>query len=209
MSKTPIMILQEVMTKRNVLPVYDVISETSGTHVNSFTIRVKCEQLSAEGTATNKKEAKQKAAKEMLDLLDKAGKLDSSFLPSVKSDAVHSANVTSTSFVLDGNTVNHVGKLQEYCSVRKMPNPVYDVKNIIGQSHDAQFTMSCKVSKVEEEGSGRTKKIAKHNAAKKVIETLARTDSTLRFDSPKKSEKGLKRDLEDNQEASAKLMKTT
>ena len=67
MNKTPVSILQEMMMKRKIVPTYELIYDGGGTHDNTFTYQVSCEELVATGTGRCKKDAKHEAAKAMLE----------------------------------------------------------------------------------------------------------------------------------------------
>ena len=68
MSKNSISILQEFRAKSNKsIPVYDCIGHREvGSNDHEFTIRVTCDDKTADGKGSTKKEAKINAAKEML-----------------------------------------------------------------------------------------------------------------------------------------------
>ena len=65
-SKTPVSVLQEMMTKKHCIVTYELIHDGGGSHENTFAYKVECDGLSAVGTGRFKKEAKHNAAEEML-----------------------------------------------------------------------------------------------------------------------------------------------
>ncbi|XP_029046588.2 RISC-loading complex subunit tarbp2-like [Osmia bicornis bicornis] len=189
MNKTPIMVLQDASVKLGTLPVYTEISSVSSTHQNKFVIRVAWRNYTAEGTAYNKKEAKQNAATKMISLLLLEKEIPETLLLSVVKptgsitlpkesntsttiDYLYSS-ITNNSNVSDKEEfMNYVGLLNEHCQQNNFPNPIYDNIAIAGPSHIPMFTISCTVGSVCQKGCARTKKIAKQEAAKQVLENL-------------------------------------
>ncbi|XP_076671326.1 RISC-loading complex subunit tarbp2-like [Andrena cerasifolii] len=208
MSKTPVMVLQEVAMKRcSSLPVYTEISCIQGTHQNKFTIGVKWKSYDAKGVGSSKMKAKHNAAQKMLALLVASSEISQNQVSLISCHEAatttvrptNSATSTTTMFtsVLDsgksfnnssislpcspvsaaslGNAfVNYVGLLHEYCASRHIPEPQYDIVNRTGPSHLPVFIMSCRVASVHEQVSATTKKNAKHEVAKKVLQQLTK-----------------------------------
>lgn len=76
-TKTPVMILQELMQKRGKIPHYDLLhSERSGTHDPRFHYRVNADNVIANGIARSKKEAKHEAAKNALEQFTEQGTIN-------------------------------------------------------------------------------------------------------------------------------------
>lgn len=73
-----------------------------------------------------------------------------------------------------GSENNPVGKLQEICMKRRWRPPSYETVNEIGLPHERVFTMTCIIENIEMEvqGIGRSKKIAKRNAALEILKKL-------------------------------------
>ncbi|EAT34011.1 AAEL013721-PA [Aedes aegypti] len=67
--KTPITVLQEVLTRRGIYPQYDFIQPDAAVHDGTFRYRVSYQDKEAMGTGKSKKEAKQAAAKSLIDKL--------------------------------------------------------------------------------------------------------------------------------------------
>ncbi|XP_012535170.1 RISC-loading complex subunit TARBP2 [Monomorium pharaonis] len=176
MSKTPVSILQEMMVKQNMIPDYELIHDGGGRHVNTFTYRVSCDGLSATGTGRCKKDAKHEAAKAMLSEI--AAHRNYPQLPAASTPTVspstspfHSASLppkisASVPFF------NAVGELQELCAINNLQEPEYILIKDIGPPHARIFTLRCKVSNFEEDGIATTKKQAKHDAAKKMVDRI-------------------------------------
>ncbi|XP_011157520.1 RISC-loading complex subunit tarbp2 [Solenopsis invicta] len=176
MSKTPVSILQEMMVKQGMIPDYDLIHDGGGRHVNTFTYRVSCDGLNATGTGRCKKDAKHEAAKAMLTEIAKHRNYPQ--LPAANTPTVspsrspfHSAPLPPR---LPSNVpfFNAVGELQELCAINNLQEPEYLLIKDIGPPHARIFTLRCKISNFEEDGTATTKKQAKHDAAKKMVDRI-------------------------------------
>ena len=55
---------------------------------------------------------------------------------------------------------------------KRWPPPSYDMEHEEGLPHERQFTISCKVLKFREVGTGKSKKLAKRMAAHKMWQAL-------------------------------------
>lgn len=67
---------------------------------------------------------------------------------------------------------NPIGALQELCMSRKWATPVYDVSTEVGAAHNRNFTMNCIIGNHSEPGAGTSKKLAKREAAQKMLHKL-------------------------------------
>ena len=73
----------------------------------------------------------------------------------------------------DGINGNPVGDLQEMCMNRRLPPPVYEVGMEKGAPHERCFVIVCSVGgNLKENGSGKSKKLAKRQAANRMLLTL-------------------------------------
>jgi len=177
MSKTPVSILQEMMVKQGMIPDYELIHDGGGRHVNTFTYRVTCDGLSANGTGRCKKDAKHEAAKAMLTEI--AAHRNYPQLPAASTPATSpSRSPFHTAAPLPAKTpanvpfFNAVGELQELCVDNSLQEPEYILIRDVGPPHARIFTIRCKVSSFEEDGTATTKKQAKHDAAKRMVEKI-------------------------------------
>ncbi|KYQ51235.1 hypothetical protein ALC60_09700 [Trachymyrmex zeteki] len=175
MSKTPVSILQEMMVKQGMIPDYELIHDGGGRHVNTFTYRVTCDSLSATGTGRCKKDAKHEAAKAMLTEI--AVHRNYPQLPAANTPTVspsrspfHSAPLPPK--IANVPFVNAVGELQELCAENNLQEPEYILIRDIGPPHAKVFTIRCKMSNFEEDGIATTKKQAKHDAAKRMVDRI-------------------------------------
>lgn len=130
------------------------------------------------GVGRSKKEAKHAAAKALIDKLTGSLLSSDSFHQQQKSFASNgsssAANTTTSSSNFDEKNQmgNPIGVLQEFCMSKHWPPPQYEVEVEVGLPHERQFTIGCLVLKLREVGMGKSKKIAKRQAAQKMWERL-------------------------------------
>lgn len=196
--KTPISILQELLSRRGITPNYELVQIEGAVHEPTFRYRVsfndKDGKLSkilnilvkvsttvniiAMGVGRSKKEAKHAAAKALIDKLTGLNLSEQHYqaaqLPPKTSTVVTGA--VNGTISLEGfdekNLGNPIGVLQEQCMTRHWPPPVYETEMEVGLPHERQFTIACIVLKYREEGMGKSKKIAKRQAAYKMWQKL-------------------------------------
>nr|XP_050868867.1 RISC-loading complex subunit tarbp2-like isoform X1 [Vespula vulgaris] len=182
MVKTAIMILQELGVKEGFLPVYTLLRSETGKHISIFTYEVKYKDFSATGQALSKKDAKQKAAQNMLTLLEDPNDISKTRPLSSSNDIYPDASPSTSGQALLDSTLmhedlkNYVGSLQEYCVENKLTQAEYQITDITGLAHEQVFTMSCTVGSITEEATGTTKKQVKQRVAKKILERLTNTN---------------------------------
>lgn len=68
--------------------------------------------------------------------------------------------------------VNPVGLLQEMCMSRHWPPPKYSMEGEEGLPHEREFTIVCSILKYRQVGQGKSKKLAKRQAAQKMWQVL-------------------------------------
>ncbi|EHB09064.1 RISC-loading complex subunit TARBP2 [Heterocephalus glaber] len=194
--KTPISLLQEYGTRIGKTPVYDLLKAEGQAHQPNFTFRVTVGDTSCTGQGPSKKAAKHKAAEVALkhlkggSMLEPALEDSSSFSPP-DSSLLEDAPVFTTvavaapvpSAVLtrcppmelqppvspQQSECNPVGALQELVVQKGWRLPEYTVTQESGPAHRKEFTMTCRVERFIEIGSGTSKKLAKRNAAAKML----------------------------------------
>jgi len=117
-----------------------------------------------------KKKAKHSAAKSILEAILSGTNNEEPTSPTKE----HPENGASSvlSHYDDGIPGNPVGALQEFCMSRRWPPPSYTVVEEEGLPHERKFTMCCSVKKYVEKGNGKSKKLAKRQAAFKMHEKL-------------------------------------
>ncbi|XP_028577394.1 RISC-loading complex subunit TARBP2 isoform X2 [Podarcis muralis] len=190
--KTPISLLQEYGTRIGKTPVYDLLKAEGQAHQPNFTFRVTVGDISCTGQGPSKKAAKHKAAEVALRLLKRGNMLEPaaaeeasspfSLEPLAQTTApvnapVSTLPVSSPSSAMDMKSpvspqqseCNPVGALQELVVQKGWRLPEYTVTQESGPAHRKEFTMTCRVERFIEIGSGTSKKLAKRNAAAKML----------------------------------------
>ncbi|XP_055637709.1 interferon-inducible double-stranded RNA-dependent protein kinase activator A homolog isoform X1 [Toxorhynchites rutilus septentrionalis] len=157
--KTPISVLQELLSRRGLTPQYDLMQVEGAVHEPTFRYRVSYQDKDAMGTGKSKKEAKHAAAQALIDKLS-----GNSFNEQQHNGTIpiKAENLSGAEEELAGNPI---GWLQEMCMARRWPPPTYETETEIGLPHERQFTIACSVLKYREVGKGKSKKIAKRQAA--------------------------------------------
>uniref|UniRef100_V5GG80 Interferon-inducible double stranded RNA-dependent protein kinase activator n=1 Tax=Anoplophora glabripennis TaxID=217634 RepID=V5GG80_ANOGL len=170
--KTPVSVLQELLSRRGITPKYELVQIEGAIHEPIFRYRVLINpDLLATGTGRSKKDAKHAAAKNLLDLL--VGKQT----PEQANQTNGTPGATDiTSQVVspydDKVMGNPIGWLQEMCMSRRWAPPAYNMEHEEGLPHERQFTIACIVMSFREVGTGKSKKLAKRMAAHKMWQTL-------------------------------------
>lgn len=137
------------------------------------------------GAGKSKKEAKHAAAKALIEKLSDLSLYANAQQQSAALKCVNASagqNVTTSTSATDDSynasaqssayddqvSGNPIGWLQEQCMVRRWPPPTYETEMEVGLPHERQFTIACIVLKFYEVGQGKSKKIAKRQAAHKM-----------------------------------------
>ncbi|XP_028302866.1 RISC-loading complex subunit tarbp2 isoform X2 [Gouania willdenowi] len=178
--KTPISLLQEYGTRIGKTPVYDLLKAEGQAHQPNFTFRVSVGEISCTGQGPSKKAAKHKAAEAALKML-KGGfggppavgvGIDLFIGVDGSSDGDGSLSEMKTSGTSQQSECNPVGALQELVVQKGWRLPEYTVTQESGPAHRKEFTMTCRVERFVEIGSGTSKKLAKRNAAAKMLSRI-------------------------------------
>ncbi|XP_054286754.1 interferon-inducible double-stranded RNA-dependent protein kinase activator A homolog isoform X1 [Macrosteles quadrilineatus] len=170
-SKTPVSVLQELLSRRGTTPKYELVQVEGAIHEPTFRYRVTVADVVAMGIGRSKKEAKHAAAKNVLDKL--IGNTDPNMMNSMSNsinDQLLTGNMVSPYEDKIGG--NPIGLLQELCMSRRWPPPTYQTEHEEGLPHERQFTIACVVFKFKEIGTGKSKKLAKRQAANKMWNKL-------------------------------------
>ncbi|XP_053312177.1 RISC-loading complex subunit TARBP2 isoform X2 [Spea bombifrons] len=187
--KTPISLLQEYGTRIGKTPVYDLLKAEGQAHQPNFTFRVSVGDINCTGQGPSKKAAKHKAAEVAMTLLRGEHMLgatdeENSAMFSVESPSEQKEITELSSPALPSRTptvdikppltaqqseCNPVGALQELVVQKGWRLPEYTVTQESGPAHRKEFTMTCRVERFLEIGSGTSKKLAKRNAAAKML----------------------------------------
>ncbi|XP_030633015.1 RISC-loading complex subunit tarbp2 isoform X2 [Chanos chanos] len=179
--KTPISLLQEYGTRIGKTPVYDLLKAEGQAHQPNFTFRVSVGDISCTGQGPSKKAAKHKAAEAALKML-KGG-----MMGGMGGNGVGGEELVGIDMPLEGECpqselksssstqqaeCNPVGALQELVVQKGWRLPEYTVTQESGPAHRKEFTMTCRVERFVEIGSGTSKKLAKRNAAAKMLSRI-------------------------------------
>uniref|UniRef100_A0A8C5NGK6 RISC-loading complex subunit TARBP2 n=1 Tax=Gouania willdenowi TaxID=441366 RepID=A0A8C5NGK6_GOUWI len=172
--KTPISLLQEYGTRIGKTPVYDLLKAEGQAHQPNFTFRVSVGEISCTGQGPSKKAAKHKAAEAALKMLK--GGFGGPPAVGVGIDLFigvdGSLSEMKTSGTSQQSECNPVGALQELVVQKGWRLPEYTVTQESGPAHRKEFTMTCRVERFVEIGSGTSKKLAKRNAAAKMLSRI-------------------------------------
>ncbi|GAB0093390.1 hypothetical protein DMENIID0001_084840 [Sergentomyia squamirostris] len=152
--KSPVSVLQELCVQHyRALPIYEDLS----TEFDNFSeYSVKVFGLEVTGRGSDIKEAKQVAAKKMLELIE-----DRNILGGKKEiNAI-------------GSFVNHIGALLEFCVQNRLEPPIFDYL-LLGTTPDQpkRFLVKCRMGNIEVSSKDLSKKGAKHAAAKAMLDKI-------------------------------------
>ncbi|KTG45129.1 hypothetical protein cypCar_00035125 [Cyprinus carpio] len=154
-------------------------AEGSGPASNNFTFRVSVGEINCTGQGPSKKAAKHKAAEAALKML-KGGMLGEiggngmegeGFVGIDMEGECPQSEMKSSSSTQQAEC-NPVGALQELVVQKGWRLPEYTVTQESGPAHRKEFTMTCRVERFVEIGSGTSKKLAKRNAAAKMLSRI-------------------------------------
>ncbi|XP_054828594.1 interferon-inducible double-stranded RNA-dependent protein kinase activator A isoform X2 [Eublepharis macularius] len=157
--KTPIQLLHEYGTKTNVTPVYEFEKAEGQVHLPIFTFKVTMGEITGTGEGPSKKIAKHRAAEAALNLLKGSSNICISMPDHIIPEPFNQAQ----------NQTNPIGSLQEMAIKKGWRLPEYSLAQETGPPHKREFTMICRVETFVETGTGTSKKLAKRNAAEKLL----------------------------------------
>ncbi|XP_075447904.1 RISC-loading complex subunit TARBP2 isoform X2 [Ascaphus truei] len=198
--KTPISLLQEYGTRIGKTPVYDLLKAEGQAHQPNFTFRVSVGDINCTGQGPSKKAAKHKAAEVALVLLKGENMLEAICEENSETFSVEPPSepreVTDPAppaapprnhtmeikppLSAQQSECNPVGALQELVVQKGWRLPEYTVTQESGPAHRKEFTMTCRVERFLEIGSGTSKKLAKRNAAAKMLLQIHRAPAEHR-----------------------------
>ncbi|CAD6997035.1 interferon-inducible double-stranded RNA-dependent protein kinase activator A homolog B isoform X1 [Ceratitis capitata] len=182
--KTPVSILQELLSRRGITPNYELVQIEGAIHEPTFRYRVafndKEVTFTAMGAGRSKKEAKHSSARALIDKLIGVPLSDSTQANTIGCINTSPGGTTSANASTEANTSvgsgdgadkivgNPIGWLQEMCMSRRWPPPTYETETEVGLPHERLFTIACSILSYREVGKGKSKKIAKRLAAHKM-----------------------------------------
>ncbi|KAL2081624.1 hypothetical protein ACEWY4_023477 [Coilia grayii] len=159
--KTPIQILHEYGTKIDCVPIYNMERAEGSPHQPNFVFTVTMGEITCRGQGFSKKVAKHQAAEAALRVLE----LDPGAVPLPQ-------RAENNGFGEANDQPNPVGVLQELALQRSWHLPEYVVVMESGPCHNKQFSVTCRLESLMQTGTGSSKKLAKKDAAEKILEKL-------------------------------------
>ncbi|XP_060518264.1 RISC-loading complex subunit tarbp2-like isoform X2 [Cylas formicarius] len=167
-TKTPVMVLQELATKKGFAPPdYKIVRSISGTHLNRFDFVVSVGGIEAEGSGSSKQIGKHEAAHNALMQLKEMGVYNPANNPVTTFKAA--LENTDSSFK---STINCIVNLQNLCVENKAPPPVFTEISCVGPPHAREFTYECRIASLTAQAKGNSKKMAKQLVAKEMLEMV-------------------------------------
>lgn len=198
----PITLLQEICSRNGLTPDYQLLSTEGSVHEPTFKIAVTVADISAIASGQSKKKARHAAAREAIEKLRKKPDLN---FEGINFDSLACIDEPSTKsvYAIAINEANPVGKLQEICMKMRVNPPDYDTCDERGLAHERVFFLSCSIASLNLStmGQGRSKKLAKRQAAELMLSKLESSEIYDKASSPKATEHGissLNMDLDDN-----------
>ncbi|KAG8189434.1 hypothetical protein JTE90_012508 [Oedothorax gibbosus] len=176
--KTPISLLQELCATHNMNPDYQLMSVEGAVHAPTFMYRVQVNEIVASATGNSKKKAKHAAAKAVLEqLLSEEGGYKEGFVSdgvAVNAETLNEviSDVVETPAVDESSSKNPVGQLQELCMKRRWQPPYYETEKATGLPHEKVFSIMCMVDNFTTSGEGKSKRLAKRQAAENMLNRL-------------------------------------
>ncbi|KAL2091229.1 hypothetical protein ACEWY4_013492 [Coilia grayii] len=176
LNKSEISQVFEIALKRNMQVNFEVLKEVGPPHMKSFVVRVTVGEFAGEGEGKSKKIAKKLAATAVLDELRRLPPLPSTEKtpPRIKKKAKSIVKVstdlqTSPEY---GQGMNPISRLAQIQQAKKEKEPEYILVTERGLPRRREFIMKVSVGGQSAEGMGPSKKVAKRNAAEKMLEFL-------------------------------------
>ena len=153
---------EHAQSKGGVFPQYKLLQAIGECHCPSFTMEVTFGERTAEGMATNKKQAKHEAAKNMLAIVRGEEEASNSKQNVMEDDTNQEHDVNESKAKTDDKrtlgqevyTGNKIGELQEFCMSRGFGVPAYKDGETTGPSHKRYFTIVCVIGSLQRVGEG-------------------------------------------------------
>ncbi|XP_057702698.1 double-stranded RNA-binding protein Staufen homolog 1 isoform X1 [Corythoichthys intestinalis] len=172
LNKSEISQVFEMALKRNLPVNFEVLKEEGPPHIKSFVVRVVVGEFTGEGEGKSKKIAKKLAAAAVLGHLKSLPHIPSveKTLPRIKKKTKSIIKLqTSPEY---GQGMNPISRLAQIQQAKKEKEPEYTLVMERGLPRRREFVMQVSVCGQSAEGMGPSKKVAKKNAAEKLLEIL-------------------------------------
>ncbi|NXH11831.1 TRBP2 protein, partial [Bucco capensis] len=181
--KTPISLLQEYGTRIGKTPGYDLLKAEGQAHQPNFTFRVTVGDISCTGGSPKSSSASLGPSQPLPDLPFPVGSLPSEqgwevcsqllgFWVNLTPRAIFWGSLSAPGVGIPSTQTPPLPTLcppQELVVQKGWRLPEYTVTQESGPAHRKEFTMTCRVERFVEIGSGTSKKLAKRNAAAKML----------------------------------------
>lgn len=177
----PITLLQEICSRNGYTADYQLLSTEGSVHEPTFKIAVTVADITVTASGQSKKKARHAAARKAIEELRRNK-------PGLIVDGIDFGDLTEnveppskTVSVVTPVEPNPVGKLQEICMKISVNPPDYETCNEKGLAHERIFVLCCSIASLNLTtlGEGRSKKLAKRQAAELM---LAKLESTGIYD---------------------------
>jgi dsRNA-specific ribonuclease len=170
----PITLLQEICSRNGLTPDYQLLSTEGSVHEPTFKIAVTVADISAIASGQSKKKARHAAARDAIDKLRLKKDLNFDGINFETMAPVEDEEITKSAYSTAINEANPVGKLQEICMKMRVNPPDYDTCDERGLAHERVFFLSCRIASLNlsSMGQGRSKKLAKRQAAELMLAQL-------------------------------------
>ncbi|KAG5838306.1 double-stranded RNA-binding protein Staufen homolog 1 isoform X1 [Anguilla anguilla] len=172
LNKSEISQVFEIALKRNMPVNFEVLKEAGPPHMKSFVVRVTVGEFSGEAEGKSKKIAKKCAAAAVLEQLRQLPQLPlvEKLQPRIKKKTKSIVKLqTSPEY---GQGMNPISRLAQIQQAKKEKEPEYSLVTERGLPRRREFIMQVKVCGQCAEGMGPSKKVAKRNAAEKMLELM-------------------------------------
>lgn len=174
--KSPITYLFELCLKKGLTPVFELERSSGPVHQQIFEIKVTAGDYIGRGSGSRKKKAKHLAALEAVNLmLGTPNENNSTF------------SISDRESLGTGHPINPVSELQEMTQKNRLPLPTYEFDMSPGPPEVPSFTCTVRLLHMVDTGNGKSKKIAKREAASAMLNQLKVDDLTTKFDEALKS----------------------
>uniref|UniRef100_A0A669DL63 Double-stranded RNA-binding protein Staufen homolog 1 n=1 Tax=Oreochromis niloticus TaxID=8128 RepID=A0A669DL63_ORENI len=172
LNKSEISQVFEIALKRNLPVNFEVLKEEGPPHMKTFVVRVTVGEFTGEGEGKSKKIAKKLAAAAVLGELKRLP-----HIPSVEKTQPRIKKKTKSIIKLQtspeyGQGMNPISRLAQIQQAKKEKEPEYSMVTERGLPRRREFVMQVTVCGQSAEGMGPSKKVAKRNAAEKMLELL-------------------------------------
>ncbi|XP_024126347.1 double-stranded RNA-binding protein Staufen homolog 1 isoform X2 [Oryzias melastigma] len=172
LNKSEISQVFEIALKRNLPVNFEVLKEEGPPHMKMFLVRVAVGEFVGEGEGKSKKIAKKLAAAAVLGELKKLPHIPivEKTLPRIKKKTKSIIKLqTSPEY---GQGMNPISRLAQIQQAKKEKEPEYSLVIERGLPRRREFVMQVSACGQTAEGMGPSKKVAKRNAAEKMLELL-------------------------------------